>query len=148
MAINREKVLIGGFVAGIVLNVIDYLSYHVILGARMTAEANAFKAGLGDQMADMGGGQLATYLLMYFIVGFLVVWMYAAVRPRFGAGPKTAAYVAIAFWVFGLITTASYMQMGIMSSGLWWTSGCLWLVALLLAAVAGAALYSEEGATA
>ena len=62
--INRQKLVLGGLAAGLVLNIIDFLSNGVIFSARMQADANAFKAGLGDQMAAMGGeGAMAAWAL-------------------------------------------------------------------------------------
>lgn len=146
MAINTQKVLIGGVVAGVVLNLIDFITYGFILGDRMTADANAFKPGLGDQMAAMSAGQTIGFLLMNFVVGILLVWTYAAIRPRFGPGAKTAIYAAIPFWIFGLILTHGYMSMGIMSSGLWWTYALIWLVCLNLGSLAGGRVYTEQSA--
>ena len=142
--LNRQKLLIGGLAAGLVLNIIDFLANAVIFADRMQADANAFKAGLGDQMAAMGGGQIAVYLFFNFIVGLLLVWTYAAIRPRFGPGARTAAYVALLFFVFGMIMTYGYKSMGIMSPGLWWSYTALWIVNLMLATTVGAWLYSEE----
>ena len=51
MAMNIKKVVIGGVVAGIVLNAIDFVSNYA-LAARMQAEADAFKPGLSAQMAS------------------------------------------------------------------------------------------------
>jgi hypothetical protein len=34
-----------------------------------------------------------------FVQGFTTVWLYAAIRPRFGPGPKTAATAVFAVWV-------------------------------------------------
>jgi len=146
MAINTQKVLIGGVVAGVVVNIIDFITYGFILGDRFAADANAFKPGLGDQMAVMSTGQTIGFLLMNFVVGILLVWTYASIRPRFGPGAKTAIYAAIPFWIFGLITTYGYMNMGITSSGLWWTYAIIWLVCLGLAALAGGRVYTEESA--
>lgn len=146
MAINTQKVVVGGLAAGVVLNIIDYAAYGVILADRMKAESNAFKAGLGDQMAVMDGKAIATYVIMDFVVGLLVVWAYAAMRPRFGAGAKTAVYAGLMFWIFGLITTSGFMHMGVMSSGLWWTFSFIWLVNLVLAALVGGRIYSEDSA--
>ncbi len=142
--LNRQKLLIGGLAAGLVLNIIDFLANAVIFADRMQADANAFKAGLGDQMAAMGGGQIAVYLFFNLIVGLLLVWTYAAIRPRFGPGARTAAYVALLFFVFGMIMTYGYKSMGIMSPGLWWSYTALWIVNLMLATTVGAWLYSEE----
>lgn len=147
MAINTKKVLLGGIVAGVVLNLIDFISNGVIFADRMKAESNAFKPGLGDQMAAMGGSDIAKYVIMDFVLGILLVWTYAAIRPRFGPGAKTALYVGIVFWIFGMITTSGYMMMGMMSSGLWISYALVWLVCLTLGAIAGAMVYSEDATT-
>lgn len=141
---NRQKLLVGGLAAGVVLNVIDFLTHGVLLADRMQADANAFKPGLGDQMAAMGGGQIAMYVFFDFIIGLLLVWTYAAIRPRFGPGVRTAGYAGLLFFVFGMILVHGYKEMGIMSPGLWWTYSLVWLVALLLASAVGAWLYSED----
>ena len=141
MAINTKKVVIGGIAAGVVLNVIDVISNMFFLGARMTAEANAFKAGLGDQMK---GASMVTYIVMNLILGLALVWTYAAVRPRFGPGLKTAAYVALLFWILAGIFYSGYMQMGMMSSGLWWTFAFFGLVNFLISGSVGAWLYAED----
>lgn len=142
--VNRQKLVVGGLAAGVVLNIIDFLTNGVLLSARMQADANAFKPGLGDQYAAMGGAQIAVYVFFDLIIGFLLVWTYAAIRPRFGPGPRTAAYVGLVFFVFGMILTYGYKEIGIMSPGLWWTYTGIWLVNLLLASVVGAMLYSED----
>jgi hypothetical protein len=144
MAINTQKVLIGGFAAGVVLNVIDFVVNMFILGARMKAESDAFKPGLSDQMNK--GSTMVSYIIMDFILGFALVWTYAAIRPRFGPGLKTASYAALLFWILGGVFYWGYMMMGMTSSGLWWTLAFVALVNLLAAASVGAWLYSEEGA--
>jgi hypothetical protein len=144
MAINTQKVLIGGFAAGVVLNVIDFVVNMFILGARMKAESDAFKPGLSDQMNK--GSTMVSYIIMDFILGFALVWTYAAIRPRFGPGLKTASYAALLFWILGGVFYSGYMMMGMTSSGLWWTLAFVALVNFLAAASVGAWLYSEEGA--
>jgi hypothetical protein len=142
MAINTQKVLLGGLAAGVVLNAIDFVTNTYILGARMQAETEAFKPGLSAMM--MTGKSIAWYVISDFIVGILLVWTYAAIRPRFGAGGSTAIYAGLLFWVLGSLFTAGYMHMGMMSTGLWATFGLVWLVNLLLASWVGGWLYKEE----
>ena len=144
MAINTQKVLIGGLAAGVVMNVIDVVVNMFILGARMKAETDAFKPGLADQM--MSGSSIAGYIVMDFVLGILLVWTYAAIRPRFGPGMKTATYAAVLFWLLSGIFLSGYMHMGMMSTGLWATFGLVWLVNLLLASWVGGWLYKEESA--
>jgi hypothetical protein len=142
MAINTSKVLIGGIAAGVVMNVIDFVSNTYILGARMKAESDAFKPGMSDQM--MTGSAIASYIVMDFVLGILLVWTYAAIRPRFGPGIKTAFYAALLFWVLVAISLSGYLHMGMMSAGLWWSFAFIGLVNFLLSAWVGARLYSED----
>jgi hypothetical protein len=144
MAINTSKVLIGGIAAGVVMNVIDFVSNTYILGARMKAESDAFKPGMSDQM--MTGSAIASYIVMDFVLGILLVWTYAAIRPRFGPGIKTAFYAALLFWVLVAISLSGYLHMGMMSAGLWWSFAFIGLVNFLLSAWVGARLYSEDAA--
>ncbi|MFL5593257.1 MAG: hypothetical protein ACJ785_01465 [Gemmatimonadaceae bacterium] len=145
MAMNTKKVVIGGIVAGVVLNIVDFVANTFILGARMKAESDAFKPGLSDQM--MSGSSIASYVIMDFVLGLALIWTYAAVRPRFGPGLRTATFAALLFWLLALIFTAGFRQMGMMSSGLWWSFAFIGLVNFLLAAWAGARVYSEEPTT-
>jgi hypothetical protein len=144
MAINTKKVLIGGIVAGVVINIIDFISNTYVLGARMKAESDAFKPGMSDQM--MTGSAIAGYIVTDFVLGILLVWTYAAIRPRFGPGIKTAFYAAILFWLLVSISVSGYMHMGMMSAGLWWSFAFIGLVNFLLSAWVGARLYSEDSA--
>lgn len=141
MAINTQKVVVGGIAAGVVMIVIDFISNMFILGARMKAESDAFKPGMADQM--MQGPAVITNIVMNLILGIALVWTYAAIRPRFGPGLKTAAYVAVLFWILAGIFYSGYMHMGMMSAGLWWSFAFVGLVNFLLSAWAGAKLYSE-----
>jgi len=145
MAMNIKKIVIGGVVAGVVLNAIDFISNYA-LAARMQAETEAFKPGLSAQMAS--SSSMVSYIIMDFALGIALVWTYAAIRPRFGPGPRTAVFTAILFWLLALIFYSGYRQMGMMSPGLWWTLAFIGLVNFLLASNAGAALYSEETGTA
>src|SRR3979411_566498 len=136
MAINTQKVVGGGIVAGVVMIVIDFISNMFILGARMKAESDAFKPGLADQM--MQGPAIITNVVMSLILGIALVWTYAAIRPRFGPGLKTATYVAVLFWILASIFYSGYMHMGMMSAGLWWSFAFVGLINFLLSAWAGA----------
>ena len=141
MAINTKKVLLGGIVAGVVMNVIDFVVQY-ILGARMKAESDAFKPGMADAM--MTGSAIATSVVMDLILGIALVWTYAAIRPRFGPGPRTAMYAGALFWLLASIFFSGFMHMGMMSSGLWWSFAFFGLVNFLLSAWAGAKVYSED----
>jgi hypothetical protein len=146
MAINTQKVLLGGLAAAVVLNVVDYIVYDHVLATRMTAAADAFKPGLGAQM--MSGNAIVAYVLTDLVIGMLLVWTYAAIRPRFGPGMRTATYAALLFWLLGFLSAMGSMQTGMMSAKLWGTTMVVLLGNLLIAAWVGARIYTEESATA
>ena len=143
MAMNIKKIVVGGLVAGIIVNAFDFVAQYA-LSARMRAESEAFKPGLAEQM--MAGSAVLSYVIMDLVIGIALVWTYAAIRPRFGPGPRTAFYTALLFWLLGLIFNSGYRQMGMVSSGLWWTLAVIALINYLVASQAGAAIYSEEPA--
>jgi hypothetical protein len=143
MAMNINKVVVGGVVAGVVLNVIDFVANYA-LAARMNAETDAFKPGLSAQMSTTSS--MVSYIIMDFALGIALIWAYAGFRPRFGPGPRTAAFTALLFWLLALIFYSGYRMMGMMSPGLWWTLSFVGLVNMMLAAVAGAKFYTEDAA--
>lgn len=140
MKINWSKILLGGVVAGIVMLAIDFITNTYVVGARYMAELDAFKPGLAATMAQ---GGMAGYLVMDIILGIALIWLYAAIRPRFGPGPRTAFYAALLVWVVSCVAYYGYLQIGMISGGLWGILGFVGLVALTAGAMAGAALYSE-----
>ena len=141
MAINTQKVLIGGIAAGVVMNIIDFVTHTYILSAQMKAASDAFKPGLSDQM--MQGSAIASYIVMDFVLGIALVWTYAAIRPRFGPGIKTAFYAAVLFWIVTSVAMSGYLHMGMVPTGLWMSFAFIGLVNYLLSAWAGAKLYTE-----
>jgi len=91
--INIGRVVIGGLVAGVVINVIEFVLNGVVL-------ANQWN----DQMASLNRSvfdtnQIIGFLIFGFVSGIVAVWTYAAIRPRFGAGPTTAIYAGLLTWV-------------------------------------------------
>lgn len=141
MAINTSKVLVGGLAAGVSLNVIDFVSNMFIMGDRMKTEMDRVAPGVSDRM--MAGGNAAIFIIMNFVLGITLVWLYAAIRPRFGPGPKTAAYGALWVWVLFGIAYLGYLIGGMMSGGTWAMASVIGLINLMLASWLGARLYSE-----
>src|ERR1700738_1289760 len=72
MAINTQKVLLGGIAAGVVMNVVDFVSNKFILGARMMAESEAFKPGMAASM--MTTSVMISSIVMDLALGILLIW--------------------------------------------------------------------------
>jgi hypothetical protein len=136
--INMQKVLIGGLIAGVFLNIVDYVQFGVVLKDQMAAAMQA----IGKPA--MSNAQIPYFVVLDFVAGVFLVWLYAAIRPRFGAGPATAAKAGIAAWfVGGLLVTLFMWPMGMMPHNLMITTTLVGLVEWTLAAVIGAKFYTE-----
>jgi hypothetical protein len=146
MAINASRVALGGFVAGIVMNVSGFVVQGMMLGKRMEDEMVAVAPTLAGK--GMDAGTMTGRVLTQFVVGILLVWLYAAMRPRFGAGPKTAMLAAFVIWLCGFLFYLDWLYLGLMSSGLYAIVSIAMLVTLAIAAWIGGMLYKEEGAVA
>ena len=136
--INLQKVIVGGFIAGLVLNVFDFLVYGVWLKNDM----NAAMAALSKPA--MTTNMILWFVFLDFLYGIWLVWLYAAIRPRFGAGPRTAVIAGVAMWVlFSLLHTLSEAPMGLFPQRLMVITTVTTLIAWPIAAAAGAKFYSE-----
>lgn len=93
--INMGRVLLGGLVAGLVLNIGEFLLNGVVLASQM----KAFNAQ--HNFAEPGNNFLITAVLLTFLLGIVLVLGYAAIRPRFGPGVKTAIIASLFGW-FGI----------------------------------------------
>src|ERR1043166_900598 len=136
--INFARVLIGGLVAGVILNVGEWVLNGIILHNEMTE----FFKRCG--FPQPGNNFLIIAVAITFVLGIVIVLGYAAIRPRFGAGPKTAIIAALFAW-FGVYVYQNVIALGLgmvpiklVGIALAWG-----LVEYILGALAGAALYKE-----
>lgn len=141
--INMGRVILGGLLAGLVFNLGETVFNLFLFGDQMEAAMQR----LGLPMP--GGGAIAVFVVMGFVGGIATVWIYAAIRPRFGPGPRTATFAGLTVWLLAyLFPTVGYVVQGMLPARLA-TIGAVWgLVELLIAAQAGGWLYREEGAPA
>src|SRR2546425_12504882 len=92
--INWSRVILGGLLAGVVLNVVDYIYYGVVMKQDMAAAMQALgKKPIPDSI-------IWVFVVWDFVMGIGLVWLYAAIRARFGAGVKTAVTAGPALSVF------------------------------------------------
>ena len=144
MGINTSRVVAGGLVAGLVLNVSGFVVQGMLLGKRMESEMVAVAPTL--QGKGMDAGSMTGRVLSQFAIGLLLVWLYAAMRPRFGAGPKTAMLAALVIWLCGFIFYLDWLYLGMMSTGLYAIVSVVMIITLGIAAWIGGMIYKEEGA--
>jgi hypothetical protein len=136
--INFGRVLLGGLVAGIVLNIGEYILNDKVFAAQMKEYLAAHK------FSTPGGNAIAVAVVMTLVLGIVIVLGYAAIRPRFGAGAKTAIIAALFAWfgvyVYPNILGAAFgfVPTNILPIALVWG-----LVEYNVAALIGAWLYKE-----
>ena len=143
MAINTSKVVVGGIAASVVNLALGFVAFGLWLGPKMNAEMDAVIPGASAKM--MAGSNMVAGLLGQVVIGFLLAWLYAAMRPRFGPGMKTAVYASLPVWISGVIFYMGYMQMGTMSMNSYMMGGIVSLVVTIAAAATAGVLYKEEG---
>jgi hypothetical protein len=139
--INLGKVIVGGGVAGLVINVGQSI-VHMFLFAEQSA---AMTEAMG--LAEPSGGQIGIYWVLGFVTGLVMIFVYAGFRPRCGAGVNTALLTGgVTFVLAELIPALFYTVSGAFAFGDYLPFLISTLVILLVSSVAGAALYTEGDA--
>ena len=138
MKINIGRVLLGGLAAGLVMNIGEYILNDKVLKSQME---DYFRL---HNFPMPGGKAIGIAIVMTFVLGIVMILGYAAIRPRFGAGPKTAIIAGLFAWFgvyfYGNMLGAAFgfVPTSILPILLGWG-----FVEYLLGALAGAALYKE-----
>ncbi len=136
--INVGRVLLGGLVAGVVLNIGEYLFNEVLMAEAMRSDLSRLN------LQPPGGTFIIRAVGMTFILGIVLVYLYAAIRPRFGAGWKTAVCAGLFAWFF-VYLYAGYINFAIgIGSAQPFLIALVWgIIEYCAAAIAGAWVYQE-----
>jgi hypothetical protein len=139
--INWGRVFLGGLLAGVVINLSEMLLNSVVVKRDWE---EAMRALGKDPAAAMAGNAMAIWILWGFLAGIGLVWGYAAIRPRYGPGAKTAAIAGVGAWFFVcFLSNLAMMNMGLFPRRIIMI-GLVWgLVELIIAAIVGAWVYKE-----
>jgi len=137
--INVGRVLLGGIVAGIVIDIWEGVMRGVILQAR----GAAVMASLGRN-GGVSTKQLIAFNVYGLVIGIAAIWLYAAIRPRLGAGPKTAVLAGLFVWatIFALGAMPPVFS-HLFPVDLAFITACGELVMMVIAGLIGGALYKE-----
>jgi len=138
--INVGGVLKGGLAAAVIMTISELILNVPVAGAQMEAELAARNLPPADS-----GAQIAVFVALTAILGFITVFVYAAIRPRLGPGPKTAMAAGLMVWsssyLYSAITagTIGLHSMGLVVVIIVWS-----LVEMLVASAVGGYLYNES----
>jgi hypothetical protein len=137
--INFGRALLGGLLAGLVLNIGEFLLNEVVLGKQMEEFFRKV------QVPPPGGSFIALAVIMTFILGIVLVVLYALIRSRLGPGPKTAVIGALSMWCGVSLSTGIIngvllaIPLNLIFIGMVWG-----LVEYIFGAIAGAWYYRES----
>lgn len=134
--INWGRVFLCGIVTGGVLFLLQLVVFVFVLGG--TEFAAAVEAAPRFAFPPLSA-------LLHLAGGIWAMWLYAAIRPRYGPGPKTAAMAGVALWVIGAVIDFLWVSEGLLplSPGALLAPVATSLPVIIVATVAGAWPYQE-----
>jgi hypothetical protein len=139
--INYSRMLLCGLLASIVL----FAAGGIINGALLSDDFKTWSLSMGSLIHRMTlSHAMILWVIMDLIQGIGVVWIYVAIRPRFGAGPKTAFLAGLILWLVSKLAVAlDLIALGVLPHKIIYGQLIGSLVGILLAVLIGAWLYKE-----
>jgi hypothetical protein len=134
--INWGRLLLCGVVTGVVWTVLSSISTVFVA-------ADFASAVPGNRLFVPSGALVAFLFVVNLVEGIWAMWLYAAIRPRYGAGPKTAALAGLAWWVVSSLVDATWGSFRFVPARALLGPMAASLPELIVAALAGAWLYKE-----
>ena len=139
--INYGRVALGGLAAGAVANVCDF----VISSYLMADDLQRLSRRLSLDWEVVNGPRvLVTWVAVDFVYATLMVFTYAAIRPRFGPGPKTAMIAGFVVYAAATVVLFGFQAMGIFTQDSFVRNAVYSLVTAMLASLVGARIYAER----
>lgn len=136
--INVGRVLLGGLIAGAVLNVGEYLFHNVVFTDDTKNELQNLN------LPAPGNDFIAKAVVATFILGIVITFLYAVIRTQFGPGVKTAIYAGLLAWFFTILYPGViYNGLGMVSTRVLGIGLAWGLVEFALSAIAGAWPYKD-----
>lgn len=133
--LNWPRMFWYGLMAGII---------WIILGSLVTALLGRDFAALpNNHLGKPSPGFLLFNVVIDLLEGISILWLYTAIRPRFGAGARTSIIAALAWWFIVTLGDATWCSFGFFPAHTVIPLMIGTLPALVLATYAGARLYKE-----
>ncbi len=137
--VNLRQVVVLGLGIGVLLNLLGGLGNGLLL-----REAWAQAIPVRPEPAMTGWPSVVIGLLSDFIFGPALVWLYAAMLPRYGANLTTALRAALLIWILGVaVPYLGIVRIGWLPPGVVAGTCAVALVSFLPAAWLTCQLYRE-----
>jgi hypothetical protein len=139
--INIQRLILGGVVAGVVLSIITGIANASILND----DFQNWATGMGNHLHPPAQPvQICFWVFMCLLDGMVGVCIYAGIRPRLGAGWKTALLAGFLVWIVARLCVAFDMfALGVFPWQLLVGQSILGLVAILPGVLTGAWIYKD-----
>ena len=132
-----SRILLCGLLAGAV---------WIILGAIVTALlGQEFAALPNNRLGRPNPGFILFNIVLDLVEGISILWLYAAIRPCYGSGAKTAIVAAFAWWFIVSLGDAAWCSFGFFPPHTVVPLMIGTLPALIVATLAGAKFYRDSG---
>lgn len=128
------RVVLCGLVAGVVWYLLSALFLSLF-----AQDLVAF-VQRGGSYSRSGG---ALFFVIDLMMGIWAMWLYSAIVPRYGAGPRTAAIAGVAWWIIKSLQSAKWVGLGLLPREIALIPLATTLVAVLVASALGAWLYDR-----
>jgi hypothetical protein len=137
--INMARVVLGGLAAGLLINIGDVALNEFILARDWEAAMQALNREVAGTNSFLSSVPAST------VLGIVIVWIYAAIRPRFGPGVRTAVTSGVLVWFLSYVYTGlGWIELDILPKKLFLVSILFGLIELPVAALLGSWIYREE----
>ena len=138
--INLGRLVLAGLVAGLAFIFVEIIVEGFLHFVFRISEAKFYleafemrKSGIVFHILNLG---------ILFVICILIMWVYAAIRPRFSSRGKTAVVASLIFWLFAFLFTANHVNLGIFPP-ISFISMAFNLIELPAAVIVGSAVYRE-----
>jgi hypothetical protein len=139
--INMTRVLMGGLVAGLVMNIGEAALHAGVLGKDTEALYQTLSAPLPNPAQT-----IPLLVGMTFVLGIVAIWLYAAIYPRIESRSRRSLTVGVVVWLLAHCWSAVYLgagYSGIFTVRLAWIPVVWGFFEAMLSVFVGALIYKD-----
>jgi MFS family permease len=134
--INSKKVLIGGFIAGMIINIIDTPNGALISGPAIIEFLKAHAIEPNPLVP-------VYFLPLHIVYGWMLVWIYAALIPMFGKSRKNAIISTLLIMIPTRLFSLGFVVMGLLPFRLFLTLSASVIIGFFAGGLVGAWYYNK-----
>ena len=137
---NRGRVILGGLLAGLIINIVEYVTNGIALKDTWAQIMQGF-----GKSSQLPASSIVLFNIGGFLVGIIAVWLYAAIRTRYGAGPGTAIRAGFIAWALtSFLPALGNYAVGLLPTRVLVITAVVSLADIVVGTLVGAWLYKEE----